>query len=145
MSIEKNKEIIVNFWTNFLTEKAHEAFELLAEDSTWTVMGKLSAAQPGPLSKAQFMEQLRNTGAWMADDRAVGEVFQNGLRVSIKGIIAEGNRVAIEAESFADTKNGKKYNNVYHVLFELRDGKIQAVREYCDTHHQVEVMLDQLS
>jgi hypothetical protein len=47
-----------------------------------------------------------------------------------KGITAEGDRVAVEAESYGETASGKIYNNLYHFLFEVRGGKIQAVREY---------------
>jgi ketosteroid isomerase-like protein len=50
-------------------------------------------------------------------------------------VIAEGDKVAIEAESSGDLKNGRKYRQRYHFKLELRDGKISAVREYLDTHH----------
>jgi len=43
-------------------------------------------------------------------------------------------------ESYAEISNGKLYNNRYHFLIEIRDGKIQAVREYLDTMHANEVL-----
>ena len=52
-----------------------------------------------------------------------------------KGLTAEGDRVAVEAESYAKMKNGKTYQNTYHFLFIVRDGKIQSVKEYLDTIH----------
>jgi len=58
----------------------------------------------------------------------------------IKGVTAEGERVALEAESFAKMKNGKTYQNRYHFLCEVRGGKIQTVREYLDTMHANEVL-----
>jgi ketosteroid isomerase-like protein len=38
---------------------------------------------------------------------------------------------------------GKVYNNLYHFLVEIREGQIQAVREYLDTMHAKDVLLDQ--
>ena len=36
--------------------------------------------------------------------------------------------------------NGRTYNNEYHFLIEIRDGKIAAVREYLDTMHTADVL-----
>ncbi len=49
--------------------------------------------------------------------------------------IAQGDKVAVEAESFAELVNGKVYQNKYHFLFEIRDGQIYRVKEYMDTMH----------
>jgi uncharacterized protein len=35
------------------------------------------------------------------------------------------------------------YYNLYHAMFEVRNGRIQAVREYLDTLHTQEVFEDQ--
>jgi hypothetical protein len=48
---------------------------------------------------------------------------------------AEGDRVAVEAESKARLANGTLYHNRYHFLFVVRDGRIQVVKEYLDTLH----------
>ena len=41
--------------------------------------------------------------------------------------------MAAEVESYAPVTNGNVYNNHYHMLFEIRDGKIAVVKEYADT------------
>ena len=51
-------------------------------------------------------------------------------------------RVAVEAKSSADLKNGRKYRNEYHFLLECRDGKIASVKEYLDTQHAKEILVD---
>ena len=51
----------------------------------------------------------------------------------ILGITAEGDRVAVEVESRFHTVNGALYNNRYHFLFVIRDGKIVRFNEYLDT------------
>lgn len=57
------------------------------------------------------------------------------------GSIAEGNRVAVETESYADVKNGRTYNNHCHFVFEVRDGKVESVKEYLDTKHTRAIFL----
>ena len=54
---------------------------------------------------------------------------------------AEGERVAIEAESYGRHINGKTYNNLYHFLMVIRDGKISELKEYMDTMHANEVLV----
>jgi len=96
------------------------------------VMGKPDKfALAGTKTKAQFSELVKGIGAAMP----------KGLRVTPKGITAEGDRVAVEAESYGETANGKVYNNMYHFLVEVRGGKIQAVREYLDTIHAQDVLV----
>ena len=138
MSIEEeNKAICIQF----MTTSPPDSFDLLADDLSWTIMGKESGSDlKGPQTKAQFIGDLEGAGNSKGLDDAAEKIFPKGLRLKIHGVIAEGNKVALEAESFADTSHGKKYNNVYHFLFELRDGKIVTVREYMDTAHQIDVI-----
>ncbi|HEY4547356.1 MAG TPA: nuclear transport factor 2 family protein, partial [Pedomonas sp.] len=56
-----------------------------------------------------------------------------GITFTIHGMTAEGDRVAVEAESLGRHVSGKMYNNKYHFLAQLRDGKITRWTEYCDT------------
>jgi len=60
---------------------------------------------------------------------------EGALRLTPTHMIAEGNEVAVEAESFATMTNGRVYANRYHFLFEVADGKILRIKEYMDTMH----------
>ncbi len=53
--------------------------------------------------------------------------------MKIVGMTAEGNRVAVEAEANIPLKNGKVYQNTYHFLFIINDGKIVLSKEYNDS------------
>lgn len=138
MSIEaKNKEICIKF----MTTSPPDSFDLLAEDLSWTIMGKESGSEfKGAQTKAQFIGDLAGAGNTKGLENASQKTFPKGLRLKVHGVIAEGNKVALEAESFAEASNGKTYNNVYHFLFELRDGQIVTAREYMDTAHQIDVV-----
>ena len=54
------------------------------------------------------------------------------LSVKVEGITASEDRLALEASSNMEV-NGNSYCNVYHWLFEIREGKISAARFYLDT------------
>ena len=56
-----------------------------------------------------------------------------------------GDCVALEAGPRGETATGKVDHNLYHFLFEGRDGKIEAVREYLDTLYAKEVLVDPYS
>jgi hypothetical protein len=75
-----------------------------------------------------------------AASRGVLTVFPEGLRFTIRAMTAEGERVAIEAESYGKHVSGKVYNNHYHFVLRARGGKIVEWREYMDTMHANEVL-----
>jgi uncharacterized protein len=58
------------------------------------------------LTSSQLTEVLQGIGALMP----------KGLRVTPTGLTAEGDRVAVEAESYGETASGKIYSNLYHFL-----------------------------
>ncbi|MDR9826724.1 nuclear transport factor 2 family protein [Vibrio sp. FNV 38] len=61
--------------------------------------------------------------------------FPNGMSFTAKALTAEGNRVAIEAETLGTHANGKIYNNHFHLLMVFRDGLVIEWKEYMDTEH----------
>jgi len=128
MSIEDNKRVVLGLFENLSAGKGDAVLGALADSATWWVQGKFPLS--GTKNKKEFAELVGQLGA----------NIDGGLRVTPKGITAEGDRVAVEAESYAKMKNGKTYQNTYHFLFTVRDGKIQAVKEYLDTMHANEVL-----
>ena len=130
MSAEANKQVVLRFFEHFSAGKTDAALAFMAERATWWVAGMPEKfVLAGTKTKAQFAELVGGIGAAMP----------KGLRVTPTGLTAEGDRVAVEAESYGETASGKIYNNQYHFLFEVREGKIHAVREYLDTMHAKEV------
>src|SRR3546814_4430979 len=61
---------------------------------------------------------------------AMSSVMKAPIQLSIAGMIGEGDDVAVEAETDSEMLNGRRYNNRYHFVFRLRDGKFCEVREY---------------
>ena len=95
--------------------------EAYAEDGqVWTMGNTLIS---GKYSKAQIKE--------FAD--GIYQAFPEGLSFKIVGMVAEGDKVAVEAESDGAHASGVNYHNHYHFLFTLRDGKVVQMKEYMDT------------
>jgi len=124
--MKSNKELAVELFERFNESDIDGVLGMLAEDATWLVPGKRE------LSPA----------AGLYDKRKIGRLFhtmlgrlKGGLKMKVKSAIAEGDKVALEAESEGDLTNGNLYRQQYHFLVEFRDGKISAVREYLDTQH----------
>jgi uncharacterized protein len=128
MSVEDNKKIVLGFFENMNAGNGGAVLDALADSATWLVPGDFALS--GAKTKAQFAELLGE----------LGSKIDGALRITPTGVTAEGDRVALEAESYAKMKNGKTYQNKYHFLFVVRDGKIQQVREYLDTMHANEVL-----
>ena len=90
------------------------------------VAATLAGASAGVRSKQEMATIFRRMGRALKDGR---------LRMQVKQTTAEGDRVAVEAESYGELANGRVYNQEYHVLLTIREGKIAAAREYMDTAH----------
>jgi uncharacterized protein len=123
MSIETNKALVAKFWQTFSNGNYDEVLGMLSDDATWWVGGKTMLS--GTYTKPAFAELLGK----------IAPMAPKGLRVTPKLLTAEGDRVSVEAESYAEFNNGRTYQNVYHFMMVIRDGKFCAIREYLDTEH----------
>jgi uncharacterized protein len=103
-----------------------------AEDATWTLR-----AGDLPLS-----------GTWhgrnaIIDDflaGALGHYEPGSITLEVTGMIADGDEVALQWTTRARTRDGQPYENDCIGVFTVKDGKIQAVREYMDTLYAAELV-----
>lgn len=137
MGIEQNKHLAQQFIDLLSANDIAGALDLMTDDATWWIAGKpdhLPAA--GLYSKAKIARLLRNM---------VGQL-QEGLKMTVKSLVAEGDRVAMEAESYGKLQNGRVYQQEYHfslTIDEGPEGKIKAVKEYLDTQHVYAIWFQQ--
>lgn len=80
-----------------------------------------------------FMSGTRTHAEVCAAAGMLGQITKSGLDVKILSVTAESDRVSVEFEGHATLVTGTEYNNQYHFLFTLRDGKICRLKEYMDT------------
>jgi uncharacterized protein len=128
MSVETNKKIVADFFENLSAGNGPAILGALADSATWWVAGNFALS--GTKTKQQFAELIGG----------LGSKIDGPLTVKVTGVTAEGDKVAVEAESHANMKSGKTYQNKYHFLLTLHDGKIQSVKEYLDTAHADDVL-----
>ena len=133
MSTETNKEVAKKLFAELAASNLDGFFACLTPDATWKVMGK---PDKFALAGTRNMAEMRTLLG------GVAEAMATPLVVTPQAFTAEGDRVALEATSSADLKNGRKYRNNYHFVLEFRDGKIARVTEYMDTLHAKEILVD---
>ncbi len=63
-------------------------------------------------------------------------------KITILRIFAKNEWVAAETEAHGQLANGKRYDNRYAWIFEIREGKVYAVREYMDTGYILTQLAD---
>lgn len=102
---------------------------LYADDAVLWTAGTLPIS--GRFTKAQAIQGMDQ----------ILSLFPEGLTFTVTGITAEGERVAIEAESHGRHVSGKTYHNQYHFLMIVRNGKVAEFKEYLDTMHANDVLV----
>lgn len=128
MSVEENKRKVEKFF-GFLSTGNIAGFADMyhADGSVWTA-GKTLIS--GTSKKANILESAG----------AIYDAFPNGITFTIFDMVAEGNKVAVEAESSGTHVSGLHYNNTYHFLFEFKDGQVLKLKEYMDTEMITDVL-----
>ena len=128
MSIEENKEKVRKFFHYLCTGDVPGFVNMYHPDgAVWTSGQTLIS---GTFGKEQIS---RAAGA-------IYEAFPQGLNFTILAMTAEGDRVAVEAKSEGDHISGKRYENLYHFLFEFRDGQLYRLKEYMDTEKVTDIL-----
>lgn len=130
-------------------EFGHAIGDGIAQTSAQVVLGAIEAARAGRAEEfiACFAEQVEFwmpgstpiSGRW--HDRAgfvsyamkVWSYLDVPVRLEVDGVIAAGEWVVTPCRGHGVTKHGEDYDNVYCLLWRVRDGLIVSFVEYCDT------------
>lgn len=124
--MESHKRVVIDFFHAISAGQFDHAASFLDPDGLWwTLQNRSGRTLPEQLARIQSM----------ASDSKNGVVFK------VKSIIAEGNRVAAELESFAQLPH-IDYNQWYFVLFEIDPERlvITQLRMYLDTAYISQVL-----
>jgi ketosteroid isomerase-like protein len=96
-----------------------QALQLLAPDAVWSEFGRVHHQKDKLLPDLEFLK---------------GRFDASGISMTVRDVIAEGNRVALTADEKATTVEGKAYSNAFTFWFTVVDGMVTAVDQYHDTH-----------
>jgi ketosteroid isomerase-like protein len=125
MRTEQSKQVVEDFLEAFSRGDVDAVVAGLDDDAQWWVLGSVENLS-GSYTKQQMAELLPS----------FTELYKAGaLVITPSGMVAEGDKVAVEAEGFAELTNGRVYNSKYHFLFLLDGEKVKEVKEYLDTQH----------
>lgn len=126
---DENIAIANHFAEVFSTGDVDAILACLHPDAVYWVSGSIDGMS-GDYTPAELGKLLSG----------VTTVYTNGaLQITPISAIAQDNKVAVEAESYAELTNGRVYQYRYHFLFEIEDGKISSVKEYMDTKHAYDI------
>lgn len=133
MSLEdENKQVVTKFMEDFGKGDVATILDHLTDDATWWVAGGIDGVS-GTKNKQDFGAMLSGLS---------GLCEGGAISLTPKAFTAQDERVAVETESYAKLLNGRVYNNHYHFVFTVRDGKIASVKEYLDTEHTRQIFVD---
>ena len=123
MEVDKNKQVVLDFYEAGERGDMDTCFALMADDVTWTNIGstKFSGTYTG---KQAIAEDL------------LGPVFSQliaGISSKIERLTAEGDIVVAQTSGTAETVDGVPYNNTYCQVIRICNGQIADVKEYMDT------------
>ena len=128
MHAQQPRDIAIGFFNDVGAGRFAEAWDRLSPDLVYDIIA------PGSAGGRMDKDGLAKAAATL-----VG-ALREPLRLEVKGVTCENERVAIEVESHSVNKSGMLYNNRYHFLFVVRDGKIVEGREYLDSAHYLEIL-----
>jgi uncharacterized protein len=122
MTAAENKKLIREGFEGWARGDARPLFNLVADDVRWTVIGST------PVSKT-YNSRHEFRGAL----KAISERFTDDLKVVLRDVIADGDKVAVQFESHAKGKNGLAYDQTYCWVLRMADGRVREVVAYLDT------------
>lgn len=123
---EENRAFVLEFIGYVSDGNVQKILDSMADDAQWTIMGY---PEISPSACTRNKAEVKELFEGLAD------MFPDGLSTTPRGVTADGDRVAVETETYGVLPGGKVYNNFYHMLYEVKDGKIQNVREYTDLNY----------
>jgi hypothetical protein len=124
-SADHAKKVVEDFLRTFSSGDVKGIVDALDDDATWWVAGSIENFS-GTYTKQQMAELLPNFAG----------IYKSGaLAITPESMVAEGDRVAVEATGYAELTNGRVYNPSYHFLFTIAGDKVHSIKEYMDTQH----------
>ena len=128
--IDQNKQITREFFEALSTGSDKYLDFYTDESIIWTAGNN---AIGGTRTKKEVVSFAQN----------ILSAFPSGINFIITGITAEDQRVAVEISGEAIHASGETYNNKYHFLLRIKDGKILELKEYMDTQLAAKILLGQ--
>ncbi len=129
MGAADNKKLVAEAFAAWARGAGDAFFNLLADDVRWTVIGSTPVSRTYA-SRAAFVE-----GAV----KPLTAKLAGPIVPTVRDIIAEGDKVALQWDGRASGKNGAIYHQTYCWVMRFENGKVREGTAYLDT-----ALIDQL-
>jgi ketosteroid isomerase-like protein len=126
MEARENKAVVLRFLEALSRGDRDTARGAFAPDASWHYPPSLGG--PGVHRGRDAIFDV-----YFAVDERLYDTGTRRYDLEVLGAVAEGDSVAVELRHRGRTRDGRPYQTDYHVLYQLRDGRIQHVREYFDS------------
>jgi ketosteroid isomerase-like protein len=123
MGAQENKQLVEDYFRAVSTGDNARVAEIFADDIVWWVPP--SSPMAGTYEGKEAVFGMFASG--------VNLYAPEPMKIEIKGMVADDEKVAAEIEITAKTAKGGAYHNHYHFLFGIGGGQIKLVKEYVDT------------
>jgi ketosteroid isomerase-like protein len=118
----KNKKLLEDVFAEMAAGNVVAMSDAMADDFRWVFPGEWSWSGVWEPKQVVLADLLRPLMAQFASYRSEADL-----------IVADGDRVVVQAHSDATTKRGDPYNQTYCFVFRVRNGQLTEVVEHCDT------------
>ena len=135
MSPQQNQQLVLDYLDAMRRGDHARAFEAFAEDATWTT----APSMPWP---GHFRGRRSIFDDYFAVDKGLFTTGMSNYDLETRNLVAADDCVVVEMRHRAEGLNGKRYETDHCVVFDLRAGRIQAVREYIDSLYLQQQMID---
>ncbi|MFI1920087.1 nuclear transport factor 2 family protein [Nocardia sp. NPDC020380] len=123
MSTTQNKELITAVFDRMTNGHPRALSEAMSDDCRWIFPGAWSWSGTWSPKTAVVQGLLR----------PLMSQFAGGYRMEADLILADADRVVVQARGYGTTHAGDPYHQTYCLLLTLADGRITEVVEHCDT------------
>lgn len=123
MDTASNKQIIETVFASLAQGDRRPFADAMADDFSWTISGH------GPWARTWH-------GKTEVGSRLIAPLFAqfaDVYRNRAHRVVADGDVVVVECRGDVTTKAGRRYDNQYCYVIEMRNGLMQALTEYMDT------------
>jgi len=118
---QANKDVAKKFITALGASDIETVKSLMTDDIQATLMGT------SVLSGTRGYDDIVGIGDLFT------KITRGGIHFDVISATAEEDRVSMELQGRCELVDGTPYNNQYHWLFRIRDGKVCSMKEYLDT------------
>jgi hypothetical protein len=129
--IEANKQLCRQFFVHLENSDVDAAFALCEEAEG---CGWMDPRRTGDQPSSSYPDRRRALRWFLSQ-------MKDGIHFDVQRITAEDDRVAMQMAGRAAMVNGRDYDQIYHMLFEVESGRIRRIWEYADpimTMHALE-------